>query len=1735
MLKSLHYLTTRAMRLVIALVALFAVGLTASAEYYSINLQRDGATEFRQGELRVTSSKTATSMGIVINGTQTRINIDGPNGLKGIGRVIITPAEGTPASVLRNLVKASSMAIAASDDVTVTSDNKIVYTPTDPEENLELYLRAGTSIFGLGGPEVTIERIEVYLGYYTHEPDTYEFTDPYRTASCSFGGGTTYVSQQGNAWKTISRSAGYEVALQSGDYVRQGSDNVVLKLVDGEGRVIRSANTLRIATGSTFEIFAPAGYAIKSVRFKGEGAEGINGVGGNTHGNLDRFWDAPDGQLEESYRFTYDNVDGYTDESADFICDQIIVTCVSLGSKAEAYFNVDTTNPTEVWPVNGAEVVPTPNSFWLTVHPKEGMTFTSVQESAIPVSIGTGSGEAYSATATATIMEDYVVFTVMLPEDFDLTTPVRADFNFPEGVIFAGEQCNTAFGLNLGVNACPNTINIAAGNLTTGSFNIDPWNAYAPNDFSSIDYRFPDGVVHEIRVQFDTTTDLDEVTQSWNRTPINWVYNSEPDPSIFQLRNDMTEEEYPISGLKLNRELGEITFTLATPISPVPFGRYGLNIPAGVIISNGACNRADRLGFELYKSFTQLQASASPATKSTLKELSTIKLLPAAGNTVEKLADEVTFDYIGLDERWHTVKATVELQGNTVLYHLDTPLVAGVNVPAETTIYSLDRAVSIGGCVGTVPYNLEYTFDPTIEYRKAEATYPDCSQVQPLSAYENEIYRLGVHFGNHNDIAYDGDNAKYYDNPDRNSRCGVILYDAESGFPEGYSFTEVKTGADLTASTTVQADLEAKWILYFGAGPDLQPGTYRIHFPAGAIRFLDGKLNEEFDYTWTLAGTIPKEMISVVSPSEYNHSAFDYLEIAAGTPNGPLTLTPVADEFNNLWLCQYADNDRTQSITQFPDCQHAKLSVNERGNLIVQLDQMIDNAGAVDILIKAGTFFDQFGNANADFLITRELQSYDLGWPNVSNNDLVKNLSEFHLTVWEKGREHDLELAPVANDYAINFSVELYDDNYSYKSTEDLGAYTGCITSIAKNEEGFNVITVSVPDIVQGRIAEQTGYCTLLVDLPGYNADVNATPDMAIRTTGGLPNRRARYDFRLKPDLTYNCFFSMLDMPEGVTILFDGAPIGYTENGFFIEECDDPITAERFGFEGLPEGVECKITIEGGTQAKGVLDFTRYAKVVTYPFTDNTVEQTEFATTPSFSFIFDREVEEFSEATVETLKNCISSWCNNPYTPYTTGWASSGSVWFGFGIDNWTDPLIAFPAGDYHVNIPARIFQFKDGSWNPAIDYDFTVTAGTTFNIANHAVTYYTDNGLAFQKPNTTGTTNPFCNIALYFDGQTVKADDFEFSYDTVSKYIDVNVLDSNTWNFDTKRAHVTLNYDAEKQQQVLVLRLDDLLLPPSAMLVIPEGALTTRDGRTNKQYDMWFNILQDGYANLNVYVDDQLDYNTCISYTLPGTAEPLYAYTGTTFDAGRVEDPFDFKVESPSYYKITKGDYDMENNLYNLYLVVNSSKKLDVVIDATADCQGGLRDAVLTMGKIPEKLSQISNPTAVTLDPELFRDRIEWSEGFNLFYSVTPQIGRPRDVTVTTDIAYVTTEVKGQELILHFFDAEGNDFCPFDGLKVPPTKLTIPVPALFKDASLWDSTKTSVTVEITYTPATYEIVTGDDDYDAVANNTTTGKIGSLTDIIFGKRRNGSRTNDLDGNGNISIGDVVRIIRQSQK
>lgn len=2008
MLKSLHYLTTRAMHFVIALVALFAVGLTASAEYYSINLQRDGATEFRQGELRVTSTKTATSTGIVINGTQTRIIIDGPNGLKGIGRVIITPAEGTPASVLRNLVKASSMAIAASDDVTVTNDNKIVYTPNDPEKNLELYLRAGTSIFGLGGPEATIERVEVYTGYYTHEPDTHEFTDPYRTASCSFGGGTTYVSQQGNAWSTISRSAGYEVALQPGDYVRQGSDNVVLKLVGGEGsRVITKVNTLRIATGSTFDLFAPAGYAIKSVRFKGEGAEGINGVGGNTHGNLDRFWDAPDGQFEAYARFTYDNVEGYTDESADFVCDQIIVTCVSLGTKPDPHFNV---NDDQLWPRSHTEAILSDpiwdgqRSFWLTVHPADGVDFTSAAE--VPaVTMTFADGTTYEPRVMGAVDEEgNAVFTIFV-DQLLTRIPRVATLNFPEGAICAGPQYSSEFSTTLHLR--PATIYDYMDVMTSTPLSCD-YEQYGYKDYNINDFSLPNpGVVSSFKFRFDGYWSSDYGLQ--------WTYDEPLDPQALTFL-DEERNEYPIASVDIKND-GTDYYLEVTPVTPITesnVGRYILIIPEAVVSTkNGYTNRRYVAGYNFYVEDSEV-LKMLPGKNTTVRSLDQLVYYLPSGRSLTPTAETIDVEYafgdggfehltgiVSVDEQgrgivkfdrtftadeatefvmlsvnpkpftvdgkqpgYTSLNCTIDsnistfshgytsptwdraveigffdrnsevynyqrgffisfrglnynltdAQGNALShgariwpdgsapqtqgfqftfqgadlndmsswkwqdvvllypesdtygifvpvidifpgkYHLVIPegLINGRQVSnnshavnetidliwevvncaedgafrivypqMDATYKSIDKVIvecnadvtavartyiedfrknvnmfvvyfdsnapgnaknvlEVQTNAATATLNdkgqVVYTFDspltfdpannggkpayvalavdpgwiynnmglcnreiqvasfvdPTIEYRQALYTYPDCSGVHPLSDYAYEIYRLGVHFGNNNNIAFDEDNIKYYNDPDRDWAVGAILYDSEIGFPDGYSFTEVKTGEDLTARTTVHVNLDGQWMLYFSAGTDLQPGTYRIHFPAGAIRFVDGKYNDEFEYTWTLVGTIPEEMIKVVYPSEYSEGPFDHLEIAYNADTFVPVITPVADEINNLWLAQYADYEGRQMTNA--DGQHAKLSVNEQGNLIVQLDHMIDNAGMVNVEVAPSTFFDQNGNANPNLQLSFAPRCYDLGWPNVSNNDLIKNLSEFHITVWEKGREHDLEFAPVADDYAVDFTLYTYSSDGAGSET-NLGAYTGCITSIAKNEEGYNVITVSVPDVVQGRIAEQKGYCTLLVDLPGYNADVNATPAMAIRTTGGLPNRRARYDFRLKPDLTYNCFFSMINMPEDVTILFDGSPIGYTENGFFIEECDDPITPDRFSFEGLPEGVECKITIEGGdVSAKGILDFTRYAQIVNYPFVDNTIEQSEFATSPNFSFIFDREVANLSDDVVESLKYCISGWCNYPYTSYQGGWASAGGCWFGFGLDTWSNPDITFPVGDYHVSVPARVFQFTDGSWNPAIDYDFTVTAGTTFRIANHAVTYYTDNGLAFQKPNTTGTTNPFCNIALYFDGQTVKADDFEFSYGTASKYIDVNVLDSNTWNFDTKRAHVTLNYDVEKQQQVLVLRLDDLLLPPSAMLVIPEGALTTRDGRTNKQYDMWFNILQDGYATLNVYVDDQLDYNTCISYTLPGTAEPLYAYTGTPIDAGRVEDPFDFRVESPSYYKISRGEYDMENNLYNLYLAVDDNKKLDVVISATADCQGGLRDAVLTMGKIPEKLSQITNPTAVTLDPELFRDRIEWSEGFQLFYSVTPQIGRPRDVEVKHDIAYVTTEVKDKELILHFFDAEGNDYCPFDGLKVPPTKLTIPVPALFKDASLWDSTKTSVTVEITYTPATYEIVTGDTDYDGVANNTTTGKIGSLTDIIFGKRRNGARTNDLDGNGNISIGDIVRLIKSAQ-
>lgn len=2006
MLKSLHYLTTRAMHFVIALVALFAVGMTASAEYYSINLQRDGATEFRQGELRVTSSKTATSTGIVINGTQTRIIIDGPNGLKGIGRVIITPAEGTPASVLRNLVKSSSMAIAASDDVTVTNDNKIVYTPNAPEENLELYLRAGTSIFGLGGPEVTIERIEVYLGYYTHEPDTHEFTDPYRTASCSFGGGTTYVSQQGNAWSTISRSAGYEVALKAGDYVRQGSDNVVLKLVGGEGRVIRSANTLRIATGSTFEIFAPAGYAIKSVRFKGEGAEGINGVGGNTHGNLDRFWDAPDGQFEESYRFTYDNVEGYTDESADFICDQIIVTCVSLGTKPDPHFNV---SDDQLWPRSHSEAILSDpiwdgqRSFWLTVHPADGVTFTSAAE--VPaVTMTFADGTTCEPRVMGAVDEEgNAVFTIFV-DQLLTRIPRVATLNFPEGAICAGPQYSSEFSTTL--HLYPATIydyvNVVGGMPVPNSYEAF---GYTDIDINKV-YPTP-GTISSFVFSFEG--------YSSDEFALRWTYDEPVDPKALKLL-DEEGNEYPIASvdIKTNDTESYLEVTPVTPITEKNCGRYRLLIPEAVVTTkNGYTNKRFVAGYNFYVEDNEVLMTL-PGNRATVRSIDQLvyylpsgRSLTAVDETIDIeykfgvdngfehmtgtvsvdeqgrgivkfdrtfTADEATefvmlsvnpkpftvdgkqpgytslnctintnlhlvghgytapqwddatpidffskssetfagepgffvsyrdqpydmidaagtafvdgnliwndsdvahvkgfqFTYQGADfydlsdwkwknmvyinpdrdtkgifipmsmsdirpGKYHLVipegllnfhdnyygqpaiNSTVDLTWEvincaeegafrivypqyrqtvktldkvivecnddvtavartyiedfrenvsifTVFFDSDAPgsskeFLDGKDIAATAVlndkgqlVYTFDEPIAFdnannGGnpaytniaiSTGWIQNNLglsnremqvSFFVDSSIQYRNSKITAPDCNQVQPLSEYAYEGYRLGVNYSP-NIIDYDSSNIKYYLNPETQGRRGVILYDEEIGFPEGYSFINEKTGEDLTASTNVHVGYGGcEWVLYFSAGPDLQPGTYHVQFPAGAVRFQDGKYNDEIDYTWTLVGTIPEEMISVVYPSEYSEGPFDHLEIAYNADAFVPVITPVADEINNLWLAQYADYEGQQMTTLCADGQHAKLSVNEQGNLIVQLDHMIDNAGMVNVEVAPSTFFDQNGNANPNLQLSFAPRCYELGWPNFSNNDLLKNLSEFHVTVGNPGREHSLEFAPVAADYAINFSLYTYSSDGAGSET-NLGSYTGCITSIAKNEEGFNVITVSVPAEVQQTIAQQTGSCDLYVYFPGYNPDLNASPTMAIRTTGGLPNREARYDFRLKPDLTYNCDFSFLDLPEGVTIFYEGRPINYTEDGFAMEGFPDPITAELFSFEGLPEGVECNVIINGGGEwCKGILDFTRYAKVMTYPFTNNTIDQSEFAASSSFSFIFDREVDDAAFDS-DYVKERISGWCDYPFNSYNGGWTSSGSVWFGFGFDTWSDPDIAFPTGNYHVNLPARIFQFKDGSWNPAINYDFTVTAGTTFRIANHAVTYYTDNGLAFQKPNTTGTTNPFCNIALYFDGQTVKADDFEFSYDTTSKYIDVNVLDPNTGSYDPKRAKVILNYDAEKEQQVLVLRLDDLLLPPYAMVSIPEGALTTRDGRTNKQYDMWFNIMEEGHKTLMLYVDGELSYDASISYQVPGTAETFYAASYHDVDA---QNWTNIQIVGPSYLIISDEDEDTELNRINLWLATDPSKALSgVTAKATADCQGGLRDAVVKFQKPNTKVGAL--PITITPDADLIRERIEWSEGFKLFFTMTPATGRPRDVTVTTDIAYVTTEVDAdsKQLILHFFDAEGNDFCPFDDLKKKPTYLTIPVEKLFKSSALWTSSSKTVTVELTYSDV--EIVTDNTAYDEVANTTTTGKIGSLSDIILGHRRNGARTNDLDGNGDISIGDIVRLIKRAQ-
>ena len=277
MSKSLHYLLTR-LTMLICFVALFAVGQTASAERYIVTFNQATDT-FYDGPLTVITSTQAGANGLTLTSSNSRLRLffqpeeTALDAQAGIGRIVFSVADEISDTEIRNFASVNKAFVEG-------GERKLIYTPTFVMPNLNVDIKA-SSIF----PTFTrmiFTQAEVYTGYCCQTAQERELSASSRTKNR-----TTTLETDGNfnysqtpagsltVWQIISPSKGnsnfLELLIPTATYFNFGQDaSALLYLRRGLATYYGKARSLHLGS-CDFDVYVPAGYAIKSVRFVGSG------------------------------------------------------------------------------------------------------------------------------------------------------------------------------------------------------------------------------------------------------------------------------------------------------------------------------------------------------------------------------------------------------------------------------------------------------------------------------------------------------------------------------------------------------------------------------------------------------------------------------------------------------------------------------------------------------------------------------------------------------------------------------------------------------------------------------------------------------------------------------------------------------------------------------------------------------------------------------------------------------------------------------------------------------------------------------------------------------------------------------------------------------------------------------------------------------------------------------------------------------------------------------------------------------------------------------------------------------------------------------------------------------------------------------------------------------------------------------------------------------------------------
>lgn len=1177
-------------------------------------------------------------------------------------------------------------------------------------------------------------------------------------------------------------------------------------------------------------------------------------------------------------------------------------------------------------------------------------------------------------------------------------------------------------------------------------------------------------------------------------------------------------------------------------------GQYSVTIPAGsLFFAGGRVNEVVTYNWNFIRTEPDgIFAVVSPQAGRPLRSVEKLEVASQALTHyvgIESVSPRVAIgisDKDGLlyDEVW----ATGSLVGDRAVFVLDA--VISTEAEEEDLIFTIPAGAFTTTsrdnsqnalCNGAISATL--TLHPNFETRSAINTVPYSGTPVSIESFIDE------HFVNEQPgflVTYDVDVLP--GTPDGR------LWTTQ---PDGFSFTYTSPdGLDSRDMSWIWTDVMAYNPDDFNHTKaldipmtDVFEGTYRLVVPEGAFQLQGGAYNAAIDYTWTMIHTLGNEMFEVVNPT--SGLTYPYIDCLVVRPSDE-AVTMYGDDISIIRTAEKVDVDyfyTTPDGTVSSSSVAATVTVTPDGCAVFTFDEQLSRHYPVDFTFKipAGSFFCANGYSNNNYYTSADAP-YHVEQPTTfrlrgATLPAQRVPGPVFSTVTITNAEPLGELGQ--NQTLTILMVDATDKTEYIK-----GQYAPKSVTVTTNAEGQSVLTIELPDEVVAAMSSNNNEKAIDITLSGYTDDDKAngvSPDQCfVKNAQGLPNAPVNYFFIVDPTAEYTYSFSFAyAAPANYSITIDGHTEAANEYGVVnFPHITRLLKAEDITVNGVSDEVIYHFGRPeydwetGGLYVHVDLMPDVEPRLTELSFCDvpidlptATIPIDKVSSTPPCSLLFDREIDPNSISQQIFAEHCTIADVLN-HQRYLA-WFATGANWMGFGIDTYSEPLAM---GTYYFHIDEHTFRFIDGKWNDPIDFSIEITGYPDFEYTTYAVGYMTADQEFVVEENVGELLGGFHTIALGYNPQR-----YSFT-DPVQRTVEAIVYTEANPKGVVRKGNLVPVTDAQGRTWLGLSLPDPMATGPSyiieegsATITIPAGAIIDDHGATNENdINLWFNIAD--YFIVNIYVDGELSNDYVIQYTKYQDREYAFEqrprYNASTGDHILKADkptmivPFN---SDPFYRYIETNIVGLNYNIYLTY--VNTTPYY--INDYAVDGKDGLRTATLTF-----------NTPSSPFDARAFHKKANWSDGFRLTQQRTGADGSTVELEADTNISYITTECSGQSVTLHFFTAEGVEFYPLE--QGNTYYLEVPIEALFMSARHFGGlgreidglsfTNTAYKLRFNLEGVPEEIVTDDPDYDAAANRTFAGKARSLADILLGKRRSGSAVNDLDGNGEITITDIVRLI-----